>query len=110
MQHTSLSSQSAAGNISFVEATQQMILQFPDAIANSRVLELQFTYPLSDGLSGFYRSEFPGELSSLEATLQCAPTRHRRQACASRDLAPSQSLCAADQCCCALLSAHTGTE
>jgi hypothetical protein len=45
--------------------SQQVILQFPEAVPRgvlAPVLQLTFSYPLTEGLDGFYRSSFIGEL------------------------------------------------
>jgi hypothetical protein len=56
---------------------QQVILQFPAALPLpplQPVLRLEFSYPLVEGLDGFYRSSFIGKQSQvhlLHSMLQC---------------------------------------
>lgn len=45
----------AGGNL------QQLTLQFPAVLRSAVTVSIDFSYPLRDALSGFYRSTFTGE-------------------------------------------------
>ena len=64
MSMTSTSS-CCAGNLTIVPDTEQIILQFGAPFTSGRVLSLHFEYPLSSGLSGFYRSDYQGMMPTL---------------------------------------------
>ena len=67
-----------AGNVSMNAATEQATIQFPSAVkgyTDKVTLGLNFTYPLSEGLSGFYRST-PSGGSHFVVQISCIWGRH----------------------------------
>ena len=49
-----------AGNMTMLPGNEQLLLQFGAPFTSGQILTLHFEYPLSEGLSGFYRSEYQG--------------------------------------------------
>jgi hypothetical protein len=65
----------AGGNL------QQLTLQFPALLRSSVTVSIEFSYPLRDALSGFYRSTFSSERESVAAHLPCISESRAKAFC-----------------------------